>query len=101
MKTTAKPRTVELARHKPLYDGYQYNFDHGNGAERFPQLVRVVTRNAKNANASSRTRELATPIIRQSMDLVQFDPEAFIIKKNTLNAYCTPRIAELATPITR
>jgi len=100
-KATASPRTLELARYKPTYEGYQNNYDYGNGYERMPRLIRVISRNARNAVASSRTKELSVPIIRQSMDLVQFDPMAFIIKPTTLNAYCAPRISELAQPIVR
>ena len=100
-KATASPRTLELSRYKPTYEGYQNNYDYGNGYERMPRLIRVISRNARNAVASSRTKELAVPIVRQSMDLVQFDPMAFIIKPTALNAYCPPRISELAQPIVR
>jgi len=100
-KATASPRTLELARSKPLYEGYHFNFDYGAGSEKLPKLIRVVTRNAKNALASSRTKELAVPIIRQTMDSVQFNPQAFIISRTALNAYCPPRISELAQPIVR
>ncbi|XP_067936703.1 sperm microtubule associated protein 2-like isoform X2 [Watersipora subatra] len=100
-KATASPRTLELARFKPPYEGYHFNFDQGAGSEKLPKLIRVVSRNAKNAQASSRIKELSVPIIRQSMDLVQFNPHAFAIKPNVLNAYCPPRVAELAQPLVR
>ena len=100
-KATASPRTLELARYKPPYEGYHFNFDYGAGSEKLPKLIRVVSQNAKNAVPSSRIKELSVPIIRQSMDSVQFDPNAFIIKRNVLNAYCPPRIAELAQPLVR
>lgn len=100
-KAAASPRTLELARFKPLYDGYQLNYDQGAGYNKLPRLIRPVTKNARHAVPSSRIKELSIPIIRQSMDLVQFDPEAFIIKPTALKAYCSARVAELAAPIVR
>ena len=48
-----------------------------------------------------RMHELARPIIRESMDRVQFNPEAFTISEAAKHAKATPRIEELAQPITR
>jgi len=100
-KATASPRIIELARYKPMYEGFHHDFDQGMGYEKMPRLIRPITRNAKNAVASSRIREISVPIVRESMDKVQFNPEAFIIKRSALNAYCPQRITELAQPTVR
>ena len=45
--------------------------------------------------------ELATPIIRETMDLVQFNPEAFFVSETAKKAKASARIQELAQPIVR
>ena len=45
--------------------------------------------------------ELAKPIIRDTMDHVQFNPEAFNVSEIAKKAKASARIEELAQPITR
>ena len=45
-----------------------------------------------------RLEELAKPMVRESMDIVQFNPAAFEISKAAMKAIATPRIKELAKP---
>ena len=45
--------------------------------------------------------ELAQPIIRETMDHVQFNPEAFTVSEAAKKAKASPRIEELAQPIRR
>ena len=45
--------------------------------------------------------ELAKPIIRDTMDHVQFNPEAFNVSETAKKAKASARIEELAQPITR
>lgn len=51
-----------------MTDGYQPNRDSGECR---------VARSALRANPTERLKELAAPIIRDTMDHVQFDPLAF------------------------
>ncbi|CAH1783291.1 unnamed protein product [Owenia fusiformis] len=90
---TAQPsnRSLELAKPKSLAEGYIPE----RGVE-WP-----VTRGAKKAIASARTTALSEPIVRASMDHVQFDPDAFLVSPLALKARCAPRIEELSQPIQR
>ncbi len=45
--------------------------------------------------------ELAKPIIKVTMDHVQFDPDAFNVSKAATKAKASARIEELAEPIKR
>lgn len=45
--------------------------------------------------------ELARPIVRDTMDHVQFNPEAFNVSPEALKAKASARIEELAQPIQR
>ena len=40
-------------------------------------------------------------LFRATMDHVQFNPEAFLVKPNALKASCSARLDELSTPILR
>lgn len=48
-----------------------------------------------------RMNELARPIVRDTMDHVQFNPEAFNVSEAAKKAKASARIEELAQPITR
>lgn len=91
MQASPSPRVVELAKHKRLVEGYQ------------PARSAIwrVTSGAKKAVASKRMTELSTPIIRETMDLVQFDPDAFFVSENAKKAKASARIQELAQPTER
>ena len=60
--------------------------------------VRSATRRAV---ASNRVEELAKPNMRETMDHLQFDPDAFKVKETAKKAHCSTRVAELAQPISR
>ena len=82
---------MELARPKGTVDGYQLPRDEKWG----------VTRAAKKASASGRLDELSKPLVRASMDHVQFNPDAFLVKETALKGAIPKRVHDLATPINR
>ncbi len=84
-------RCQELCRPKALADGY-------NQAR---ESVWAVTPAARRANITNRLDELSQPIVRATMDHVQFDPDAFLVKEAAKKARGSARIAELAQPIIR
>ncbi|XP_061171605.1 sperm microtubule associated protein 2-like isoform X1 [Saccostrea echinata] len=88
---SAKARSVELARPRGTTDGYMLPKD-----EIWP-----ISRAAKRATASGRVNELSKPVVRASMDHVQFNPEAFIVKETALKGVIPKRVFDLANPITR
>ena len=91
MQTSPSPRVMELAKSKRLVEGYQPS----------RSAIWRVTSGAKTAVASKRMTELATPIVRETMDHVQFNPDAFFVKENAKKAKASARIEELAQPIVR
>lgn len=91
MQASPSPRVLELAKHKRHVEGYQ--------PSRTP--IWRVTSGAKKAVASNRMTELATPIIRETMDLVQFNPDAFFVSETAKKAKASARVQELAQPIVR
>ncbi|KAK3096208.1 hypothetical protein FSP39_024490 [Pinctada imbricata] len=88
---SAKPRSMELARPKGTADGYQLPRDE----------IWVVTRAAKKASASGRIDELSKPLVRASMDHVQFNPDAFLVRETALKGVIPRRVHDLANPIQR
>lgn len=48
-----------------------------------------------------RMNELAKPIVRDTMDHVQFNPDAFNVSEAAKKAKASSRIEELAQPVTR
>lgn len=60
-----------------------------------------VSRAARRANATPRVEELARPVVRASMDHVQFNPDAFLVKESALKGVVPKRIETLAQPIDR
>ena len=91
MQASPSPRVAELAKHKRFMEGYQ--------PSRSP--IWRVTSGAKKAVASKRMTELSTPIVRETMDLVQFNPDAFFVSENAKKAKASARIQELAQPLVR
>lgn len=84
-------RVGELSKSKKLAEGY---------APCRSVLWRVST-GARNAVASTRMEELAKPIIRETMDHVQFNPDAFSVSETARKYRPTPRVEELAKPLQR
>lgn len=54
-----------------------------------------------NAFAPFRLSELAKPIIRATMDHVQFNPDVFQVSPAAKKYVASPRIEELSQPIQR
>jgi len=60
-----------------------------------------VSRSALRASTTERLKELAAPIVRDTMDNVQFDPLAFKVKESALKGRVPARINDLAIPVIR
>nr|XP_022341442.1 testicular haploid expressed gene protein-like isoform X9 [Crassostrea virginica] len=91
MNATCKARSQELSRAKGTTDGYMLPKD-----EMWP-----ISRAAKRATASGRVSELSKPVVRASMDHVQFNPDAFLVKETALKGVIPKRVFDLANPISR
>lgn len=87
-KASPSSRSLELSKHKSIPEGYIPARD----------VIWPVPRAARKAQATTRVEELAAPIVRASMDHVQFDPNAFIVKESALKGRCSRRVEELAQP---
>ena len=90
-KASPSGRSIELSKPKSVPDGYL--------AAR--AVIWPVPRAARKAQPTTRMEELSQPIVRASMDHVQFDPNAFMVKESSLKARCSRRVEELAQPIQR
>lgn len=88
---SATSRCLELARPKNVVDGYQLPRD-----EQWR-----VSRAAQRASVTGRVDELAKPIVRATMDHVQFNPDAFLVKPLALKGSFPSRVEQLAKPIER
>jgi len=88
---TATPRQLELAKPKGLVEGYQQ--------ER--SVLWEVSRASRRTVATARTVDLAQPIMRATMDHVQFNPDAFVVSEAAKKGRCPARIEELAQPLVR
>ncbi|XP_060068569.1 testicular haploid expressed gene protein-like [Ylistrum balloti] len=84
-------RCADLARPKATVEGYQLPRDE----------MWSVTRAAKRGSASGRIQELCKPLVRASMDHVQFNPDAFLVKESALKGVVPKRVEELSQPILR
>nr|XP_008114863.1 PREDICTED: testicular haploid expressed gene protein-like [Anolis carolinensis] len=91
LQAVASPRVVELAKAKTL------------PSECAPDRSAMwpVSSAAKNAVATSRLEELAMPPKRAPTFLVQFDPDAFVVKDAAKNALCSDRLKQLSQPVKR
>lgn len=91
MVASPTSRVVELSKPKGFVEGYVSCRD----------VAWPVHPAAKRAVASERLGELAMPVVRETMDHVQFNPDAFTVSAAAKKAKCSDRVAELAQPITR
>ncbi|XP_064382009.1 sperm microtubule associated protein 2-like [Halichondria panicea] len=91
LQATPSDRVMDLAKPKRLADGYQLS----------REVVWRISTGAKNAMASNRLDDLSKPIIRDTMDHVQFNPDAFNVSEAAKKAKASARIEELSQPITR
>lgn len=87
----ASNRVQELSQPKKLTDGYHPTRD----------VEWRVPRSALRAAPTERLKTLSEPIIRDTMDHVQFDPLAFQVKESALKGRVPNRIHDLAQPIIR
>ncbi|KAK1175653.1 testicular haploid expressed gene protein-like [Acipenser oxyrinchus oxyrinchus] len=90
-KALATSRIQQLAKQKEIPSSYLPERD----------VMWAITSGAGNSSASSRTEELAKPIMRQPMDMLQYDTEAFKVREAAKKSMCTQRIKQLAEPIQR
>lgn len=88
---SATERCSELSRAKTTTDAYQKPRD-----EMWP-----ISRAARRATATPRVDELSKPLVRASMDHVQFNPDAFLVKESALKGVVPKRIENLARPLDR
>ncbi|XP_058030229.1 testicular haploid expressed gene protein-like isoform X2 [Ahaetulla prasina] len=91
LQAVPSPRLLELARPKVI--------PCESAMDRSPEWP--VSAAAKQAVASPRLTELSHSPNRAPTNLVQFNPDAFIVKESAKKAICTERIKNLAQPITR
>ncbi|KAK2173768.1 hypothetical protein NP493_850g01013 [Ridgeia piscesae] len=84
-------RLTELSKHKVIPDEYKQPYS----------PAREISAAAKRAVASTRVSELSSPAIRDAMDKVQFNAQAFVVSEAALKARASNRITELAQPIVR
>ncbi|XP_025094870.1 testicular haploid expressed gene protein-like isoform X2 [Pomacea canaliculata] len=87
----ASARCTELARAKPLAEGFQPA----------REIEWPVSKAARRAQATGRITELARPVTRATMDHLQFNPDAFTVKQSALKGGIPQRIEELAQPVQR
>lgn len=90
-RTVASARVQELAKPKQTVEGYLPS----------RQTEWPISKSTLRAIASERTQSLSKPIIRETMDHVQFNPDAFTVSETARKANASQRIVELAQPISR
>ena len=91
LNATSSSRCADLARPKASAEGYQLPRNE----------IWSVSRAAKRTSASGRVDELSRPIVRATMDHVQFNPDAFLVKESALKGVIPRRVEELSQPIQR
>ena len=87
----ASSRTIDLSKGKTLSDRYQPSRD----------VEWPVNQASLFAVASNRLEELAKPIKRETMDHLQFNPDAFKVSSNALKGKASKRLEDLAEPLER
>ena len=87
----ASSRTIDLSKSKTLSDRYQPSRD----------VEWPVNQASLFAVASNRLEELAKPIKRETMDHLQFNPDAFKVSATALKGKPSKRLEELAEPVER
>lgn len=87
----ASARVQELSKPKQTVEGYLS----------CRETEWPITKNTLRAIASDRIQNLSRPIIRETMDHVQFNPDAFTVSETAKKATASTRIVELAHPIAR
>ncbi|KAM9143842.1 sperm microtubule associated protein 2-like [Pangshura tecta] len=90
-QAVASVRTLDLAKAKLVSPEYLPARD-----TEWP-----VTKAAKHAVTTPRIEELSQPCKRLTVNLAQFDPDAFLVKESAKKAVCSSRLQKLARPIER
>lgn len=90
-RAVASARVQELAKPKKTVEGYLS----------CKEVERPISRGTLRITASERTQGLAKPMIRETMDHVQFNPDAFSVSESARKANPSQRIVELAQPLSR
>lgn len=91
MRTVATSRVQELAKPKQTVEGYEH----------CKEIAQPLPRSVLRATATERIKTLSKPNIRETMDHVQFNPDAFKVSEAALKGRIPDRIADLAQPLTR
>uniref|UniRef100_A0A8C9ADD3 Sperm microtubule associated protein 2 like n=1 Tax=Prolemur simus TaxID=1328070 RepID=A0A8C9ADD3_PROSS len=91
LQAIAGPRTVALAKAKPLHQDYLPGRD----------AYWPVSYAAAHSEVSPRVQELASPSARSPARIVYYDPEVFKVKPAALKAQCSQRVRELSVPLVR
>lgn len=87
----ASERTHQLAKPKKLPDKFVSNRD----------VEWKIPRSALRSHTSERIKNMSQPIVRDTMDHLQFNPDAFKVSENAKRAKISRRVDELAEPIQR
>ncbi|XP_032220697.2 uncharacterized protein LOC5519894 isoform X2 [Nematostella vectensis] len=90
-RAVASARVQELAKSKQLAEGYQP----------CRNVETPVPKSALRAIATDRTQSLSKPVVRETMDHVQFNPDAFRVSETALRGRVPDRVLELAQPFSR
>ncbi|XP_045387639.1 testicular haploid expressed gene protein-like [Lemur catta] len=91
LQAIAGPRTVALAKAKPLHQDYLPGRD----------AYWPVSYAAAHSQVSPRVQELTSPSARSPAHIVYYDPEVFKVKPAALKAQCSQRVRELSVPLVR
>lgn len=91
VRTVASGRVQELAKPKLTAEGY----------EPCREIAQPLSRSVLRAGATERIKTLSKPNIRETMDHVQFNPDAFKVSEAALKGRIPDRIAELSQPLAR
>ncbi|XP_048220074.1 testicular haploid expressed gene protein-like [Perognathus longimembris pacificus] len=89
MLAVPSPRTIHLAKSKPLHPDYLPARN-----AKWP-----VSHAATHSKISPRIQELANPNTRAPVNVVYYDPDAFKVKPAALTAQCSARVKQLAEPV--
>lgn len=90
-RTVASARVQELSKPRQTVEGYLPS----------KETEWPIGKNTLRAITSERIHNLSKPIIRETMDHVQFNPDAFTVSETARKANASQRVVELAQPISR
>ena len=91
LTAAASGRIQELSKPKQLPDGFLPNRD----------VEWKIPRTALKTFTTERMKLLSQPIVRDAMDHVQFNPDAFKVQDSAKRAKISSRVNELSQPVQR